>query len=115
MTNMVSAATRAVRRATILLAVGLLRAYKLLVSPLLPKACRFLPSCSVYAEEAFRRHGPLWGLALTLGRLARCHPFATGGTYDPVPVKPALRAILGSSDTFSPTGASTASAPEQTA
>jgi uncharacterized protein len=61
-----------------------LRAYQLLVSPLLPPACRFLPSCSDYAVEAIERHGALRGLALALGRLARCHPWGGSG-YDPVP------------------------------
>jgi putative membrane protein insertion efficiency factor len=65
------------------------RAYQLLVSPLLPPACRFLPSCSEYAAEAIARHGALWGLALALRRLARCHPWGGSG-YDPVPEPGAL-------------------------
>jgi uncharacterized protein len=60
-----------------------LRAYQLLVSPLLPPACRFLPSCSDYAIEAIERHGALRGVALALWRLARCHPWGDSG-YDPV-------------------------------
>ncbi len=62
----------------------LLRAYKRLISPLLPPACRHVPTCSEYALEAVERHGALRGLALALWRLLRCHPFARGG-YDPVP------------------------------
>jgi uncharacterized protein len=64
--------------------VVLLRAYRLLVAPVLPPSCRFAPSCSAYGLEALQRHGAARGLRLTIGRLARCHPWAPGG-YDPVP------------------------------
>ena len=64
--------------------LGLLAAYRWLVSPLLPPACRFHPTCSSYAAEAERRHGALKGSCLTVKRLARCHPFCEGGV-DPVP------------------------------
>jgi uncharacterized protein len=60
------------------------RAYQILVSPLLPPSCRFLPSCSEYAAEAIERHGPLRGVGLALSRLGRCHPWGGSG-YDPVP------------------------------
>jgi uncharacterized protein len=60
------------------------RLYQLLVSPLLPPSCRFLPSCSEYAAEAIQRHGALRGVGLALYRLARCHPWGGSG-YDPVP------------------------------
>jgi hypothetical protein len=60
------------------------RAYKLLVSPLLPPACRFLPTCSEYAAEAIERHGAWRGIMLASRRLARCHPWGGSG-YDPVP------------------------------
>ncbi len=59
-------------------------AYRVALSPLLGGFCRYLPSCSVYAEEAIRRHGARRGGLLALKRLARCHPFHPGG-YDPVP------------------------------
>jgi uncharacterized protein len=62
----------------------LIRAYQLLVSPLLGPRCRFYPSCSQYALEAVQRHGTLRGSLLALRRLARCHPWHPGG-YDPVP------------------------------
>jgi hypothetical protein len=62
----------------------LVEAYRVTLSPLLGGHCRFTPSCSVYAEEALRRHGAGRGTALALARLARCHPFRSGG-YDPVP------------------------------
>jgi putative membrane protein insertion efficiency factor len=64
--------------------VGLLRLYKTVISPFLPPACRFHPSCSVYAAEAVGRHGALRGIGLTVKRITRCHPFSAGG-YDPVP------------------------------
>jgi uncharacterized protein len=62
-----------------LLLVGLIRLYQLAVSPLLPPACRFYPSCSRYAQEAIRRHGVGRGAWLAIARLARCHPFHPGG------------------------------------
>ncbi len=62
----------------------MLRAYKRFVSPALPPACRFVPTCSEYAMEAVERHGALRGGARSLWRLLRCHPLAKGG-YDPVP------------------------------
>jgi hypothetical protein len=61
-----------------------IRFYKRFISPLLPPACRFHPSCSVYALEALQKHGALRGLRLTLWRLLRCQPFHPGG-FDPVP------------------------------
>ncbi len=63
---------------------GLVRGYQLLVSPLLPPSCRYLPSCSDYAIDALARHGALRGGALALQRLGRCHPWGGSG-YDPVP------------------------------
>ena len=66
-----------------LIAVGFLRAYQLIVSPLLPSACRFHPTCSHYMKEAIEKHGVLKGVGLGLRRLARCHPFHEGG-FDPV-------------------------------
>lgn len=66
------------------LAVALIRLYKVVLSPVLPRACRFEPTCSVYAREAIERHGFLAGGRLAFGRLLRCHPFCRGG-FDPVP------------------------------
>lgn len=63
--------------------VGTLTLYRRLISPLLPPACRFQPSCSCYAIESFKKHGVVRGALLTLRRLAKCHPFHPGG-YDPV-------------------------------
>ena len=58
--------------------------YKRWISPMLPHACRFVPTCSEYAMEAVERHGVLRGSWLAVARLLRCHPFARAG-YDPVP------------------------------
>ncbi len=61
------------------LLVGALRLYQLAISPLLPPACRFYPSCSQYSLVAIREHGVLRGGWLALARLARCHPWNPGG------------------------------------
>jgi uncharacterized protein len=66
------------------LARALLRGYRWFLSPLLPRACRFHPSCSEYAEEAFARHGAWRASSLVLRRVCRCGPWHPGG-YDPVP------------------------------
>jgi putative membrane protein insertion efficiency factor len=63
--------------------LSLIRAYQLLISPLLPPACRFTPSCSQYAIDAIKYHGPFRGFFMALWRILRCHPFSDGG-YDPV-------------------------------
>jgi putative membrane protein insertion efficiency factor len=62
----------------------LLRGYKRWISPMLPNACRFVPTCSEYALEAVELHGALRGSWLALTRLLRCHPFARA-MHDPVP------------------------------
>jgi uncharacterized protein len=61
----------------------MLRGYKWAISPLLPPACRYVPTCSEYALEAVERFGALRGGFMAAGRLLRCHPFSRGG-YDPV-------------------------------
>jgi putative membrane protein insertion efficiency factor len=65
-----------------LLLVGLVRAYQLLLSPNLGNTCRFHPTCSEYAIQAFRQYGAVRGLILTVYRLGRCHPWGGHG-YDP--------------------------------
>lgn len=60
--------------------------YQRCISPMLPQCCRFTPTCSQYALEALRRHGPLRGSWLALRRILRCHPWGGSG-YDPVPPK----------------------------
>ena len=80
--------TRLVRAVARALALGALWTYRTFLSPLIValfgNACRFEPSCSVYATEAVREHGALKGVAMAVKRLARCHPLGGHG-YDPVP------------------------------
>jgi putative membrane protein insertion efficiency factor len=71
------------------LALLLVRAYQLLLGPIAGGGCRFEPTCSTYAAEAFTRHGVGRGFVLTVGRLLRCHPFARPG-IDPVPPRARL-------------------------
>lgn len=65
------------------LAVGLIRVYQRLISPLLGPRCRFRPTCSEYTVQALRKYGLVKGLWLGLRRIARCHPWNPGG-YDPL-------------------------------
>ena len=62
--------------------LAMLRFYKRSISPLLPNACRFTPTCSEYAMEAIQKHGALKGTGLAIWRVLRCNPFCKGG-YDP--------------------------------
>ncbi len=62
----------------------LVRGYRAAISPVLPRSCRFEPSCAAYAEEALRRHNVALAIWLIVRRIFRCHPFHPGG-YDPVP------------------------------
>ncbi|MEL6328056.1 MAG: membrane protein insertion efficiency factor YidD [Planctomycetota bacterium] len=67
--------------------VAVIRLYRLVLSPLLGGHCRFEPTCSCYALEAYRLHGPIRGTRLTVQRILRCQPLCKGG-YDPVPIPP---------------------------
>lgn len=64
--------------------LGLIWFYRHCISPYKPPTCRFTPTCSEYAMQAFRKYGPIKGLYLTVRRLFRCHPWGGSG-YDPVP------------------------------
>jgi hypothetical protein len=78
------------RRIAVALLSAPIHLYRVLLSPLLPGSCRFEPSCSAYALEALKLHGPVKGLWLTARRLSRCHPISwLGGSsgFDPVPHK----------------------------
>ncbi|MBP7224350.1 membrane protein insertion efficiency factor YidD [Phascolarctobacterium succinatutens] len=61
-----------------------IRFYQIFISPLKPPTCRFYPTCSAYAIEAIQKKGPVKGTWLAIKRIAKCHPFHSGG-YDPVP------------------------------
>jgi len=67
--------------------IALVRAYQLVLSPLMGSQCRFQPTCSHYAIEALQKHGAWRGSWLALRRIGRCHPWHPGG-YDPVPSNP---------------------------
>ena len=70
--------------------IGLVKGYRLLLSPWLGSSCRFEPTCSAYSLQSLQAHGAAAGTYLTLARLARCHPWCSGG-HDPVPTeKPRL-------------------------
>lgn len=68
--------------------IFLLRAYQRLISPLLPSACRFHPTCSEYMRQAVAEYGPVRGVRMGLCRLAKCHPFHEGGVDPVVPNRP---------------------------
>ena len=75
---------RVLRQIVIFPFVVLIKFYQLCISPLKPPSCRFTPTCSQYALEAFRKHGPFKGSWLTLKRVLSCNPWGGSG-YDPVP------------------------------
>ena len=77
-------AARHVRRLPAYGVLLLIRSYQLVLSPMLPASCRYVPSCSAYAAEAVERYGAVRGGWMAARRIARCHPFRPGG-YDPVP------------------------------
>jgi len=61
-----------------------IKIYQLFISPILPQSCRHVPTCSNYAVEALKIHGPILGFWLSVKRISLCHPWGTSG-YDPVP------------------------------
>jgi len=74
--------------------IGLIKFYRLTISPWMPPVCRFTPSCSTYALEAVERHGAIRGGWLAAKRLMRCRPWGGSG-YDPVPPFPASAELIG--------------------
>lgn len=86
-------ALRTATRLPSLLLVLLVRAYQLLVSPLLGPRCRFYPSCSAYAVQALRVHGALRGTWLAVRRVARCHPWNPGGVDQVPPARNHVRHV----------------------
>ncbi|MCE2706649.1 MAG: membrane protein insertion efficiency factor YidD [Proteobacteria bacterium] len=67
------------------IAILLIRFYQLVISPLLPKSCRYTPTCSEYSIVAISKYGIIRGLYLSIKRILRCHPFSNNSGYDPVP------------------------------
>jgi putative membrane protein insertion efficiency factor len=90
--TVVCQALRGIGRGVNLVLMGLVRGYRLLLSPWLGSACRFSPTCSQYALTALERHGPVAGSYLATRRLLRCHPLCSGG-HDPVPEQSPLGPI----------------------
>lgn len=76
--------TQKIRSASAYPFILLVRFYQICISPLKPACCRFTPTCSQYSLQAFRKHGPIKGLILTIWRILRCNPWGGSG-YDPVP------------------------------
>ena len=75
------------------LLIGLLKVYRLVISPLYGNVCRYYPSCSAYALRAVEYHGAVRGTGYAVRRLLRCHPWSPGG-YDPVPGTPEFDAEM---------------------
>lgn len=75
---------RHIEKALSFLLILPVRFYRAAISPMLPPSCRFTPTCSEYAIEALRKHGPVKGLWLAIRRICRCNPWGGSG-YDPVP------------------------------
>ncbi len=67
--------------------IGIIKIYKLFISPMFPNSCRFEPTCSEYALNALKTHGILYGAYLSIKRILKCHPFSKYSGYDPVPSK----------------------------
>lgn len=89
MLAMIGTAREHLRRWLVAILVAPLRAYQYAISPMLPARCRFYPTCSEYAIESLRRHGPLRGGLLAAARVCRCNPWNDGGA-DPVADQPKL-------------------------
>ncbi|WP_320054847.1 membrane protein insertion efficiency factor YidD [uncultured Acetobacteroides sp.] len=75
---------RMLRRMLVWILLQPIRFYQVAISPLKPPSCRFTPTCSAYAIEALKKHGPIKGLGLAIWRVLRCNPWGGSG-YDPVP------------------------------
>jgi len=72
------------KKALTIALIFLVKIYKFVISPILPNACRYTPTCSLYAIEALQKHGPLKGTYLAFKRIISCNPWGGHG-YDPVP------------------------------
>lgn len=76
---------KSIQKVFILPFLAIIKVYRLVISPWLPFACRYQPTCSEYSKEAFERYGVIKGLYLTMRRVTRCHPWGGSG-YNPVPL-----------------------------
>jgi uncharacterized protein len=83
-----------VKRALLAIVLTPIRLYQRLISPALPRRCKYEPTCSAYAVEAIRELGTVRGAILAAWRLARCNPFSHGG-YDPVEARPFFKSKPG--------------------
>lgn len=84
--SFISACLSFVRKFLVVLLLLPIEFYRKCISPMLPPSCRYTPTCSAYAVEAIKLHGPLKGVYLACKRILRCHPWGGHG-YDPVPEK----------------------------
>ena len=66
------------------LLIGLIKLYKIFISPIFPNSCRFEPTCSQYSIDSLKTYGLIKGIAKSIGRIARCNPWFNQGGYDPV-------------------------------
>lgn len=82
--NLLRACFHAVSKAIVWVLLLPIVFYQRCISPFTPPACRFTPTCSEYAKQALKKHGPIKGLALAIWRVLRCNPWGGSG-YDPVP------------------------------
>lgn len=82
--NLLRACIHAVSKAIVWVLLLPIVFYQRYISPFTPPACRFTPTCSEYAKQALKKHGPIKGLALAIWRVLRCNPWGGSG-YDPVP------------------------------
>ena len=82
--NILRAIISAISKAAVWLLLLPITVYQRCISPFTPPACRFTPTCSEYAKQALKKHGPIKGLALAIWRVLRCNPWGGSG-YDPVP------------------------------
>lgn len=73
------------KKIIMLIFIGIIRFYKIFISPYLPSSCRYSPTCSTYALEALKKHGLIKGSWLAIKRILSCNPWNGGSGYDPVP------------------------------
>lgn len=95
------------RNVPVAVLVGMIRVYQVVISPMTGPTCKYYPSCSHYAVQALRTHGPLRGIGMALWRILRCNPWSLGGVDDVPPARP-RRASLNRDDAAADAGAQAA-------